>query len=344
MVTKKYDEIFSRVVKSKNIHESVLFIQNGNGDFSYKNEYGGKSIDAPLLMASITKLFTTTCILILLEQGKLSLDDKVTRFFDDGKLSGLHLYKGQEYTAKLTIAHLLFQTSGLPDVSEEGKNNLRKRVLQEDMNITIDEIIAFTKEMKPHFAPDTLNRSHYADINFDILGQIIESLTNSSLEDVYKSFIFEPLKLEKTYLPIDEDDFIPSIYFKNNALSLPKYIKSCRASGGAITTAREMMVFIKAFFGGDLFNQEIFNQLEMYKKLQISFYPIQYGGGYMRIPLGGFTMLFTGKGELIGHSGSTGSFAFYYPEKDLFFVGDVNQTANPATAVRMAIRLAVSSK
>ncbi|MDW0118532.1 serine hydrolase domain-containing protein [Sporosarcina thermotolerans] len=344
MVTKQYDKIFSRIVKSKQIHESVLFIQNRNGDFSYKNEYGGKSIDAPLLMASITKLFTTTCILILLEQGKLSLDDKVTRFFDNGKLNGLHLYKGQEYTAKLTIAHLLFQTSGLPDVSEEGKNNLRKRVLHEDMNITIDELIALTKKMKPLFAPNTMNRSHYADINFYILGQIIESVANSSLEGVFTSFIFEPLGLEKTYLVIDEDDFIPSIYFKNNALSLPKYIKSCRASGGAITTAREMMVFIKAFFGGDLFNKEIFRELEKYMKLQISFYPIQYGGGYMRIPLGGFTMFFIGKGELIGHSGSTGSFAFYYPEKDLFFVGDVNQSANPATAVRMAIRLAVSSK
>lgn len=88
MVTKKYDEIFSRVVKSKHIHESVLFIQNRNGDFSYKNEYGGKSIDAPLLMASITKLFTTTCIIKLLEQGKLSFDDKVTHFLIKGILVG----------------------------------------------------------------------------------------------------------------------------------------------------------------------------------------------------------------------------------------------------------------
>lgn len=344
MVTNKYDEIFSHVVKSRQIHESVLFIQNGNGDFSYKNEYGGKSIDAPLLMASITKLFTTTCILLLLEQGKLSLDDKVTRFFDYGNLSGLHLYKGQEYTSKLTIAHLLFQTSGLPDVSEEGKNNLRKRVLQEDMNITIDELIALTKKMKPHFAPDTLNKSHYADINFDILGEIIESATNSSLKDVFKEFIFKPLGLEKTYILIDEEDFIPNVYYKNKALSLPEYLKSCPASGGGISTTREMMVFIKAFFGGDLFNKEIFNQLEKYKKLQISYYPIQYGGGYMRIPLGGLSMFFMGKGELIGHSGSTGSFAFYYPEKDLFFVGDVNQASNPATAIRLAMRLAVSSE
>ena len=73
-------------------------------------------------------------------------------------------------------------------------------------------------------------------------------------------------------------------------------------------------------------------------------YPIQYGGGYMRIPLNGLPTLFMGKGELVGHSGSTGSFAFYFPDKDLFLVGDVNQLANPALAIRLVMRLAMSVK
>jgi hypothetical protein len=51
-----------------------------------------------------------------------------------------------------------------------------------------------------------------------------------------------------------------------------------------------------------------------------------------------------GKGELIGHSGSTGSFAFYYPIRDLYFVGDLNQMANAALPVRLSMQLAVSSK
>ena len=72
--------------------------------------------------------------------------------------------------------------------------------------------------------------------------------------------------------------------------------------------------------------------------------PIHYGAGYMRIPLDGLATLFMGKGELIGHSGSTGSFAFYYPESDLFFVGDVNQMEKPALPVRLVMRLAMSIK
>ena len=344
METKKIEKIFNQAIKSKQLHECVLFIENSNGDFSYKNDYGDKHVDSPLLMASITKLFTTACILILREQGKLSLDDEITEYFDSITLSRLHLYKGQEYSSKLTIANLLFQTSGLPDAFEEGKNTIKKRVLREDTHFTFEEIITLTKQLKPHFTPDTMKRAHYADVNFDILGEIIENITNSTLADVYKSLIFEPLGLMKTYLPESENDFVPNIYYKDTAIFRPKFIKSCPASGGGISTARELMIFIKAFFGGKLFKKDIFHQLEKYNKLQTSMYPIQYGGGYMRIPLNGLPTLFMGKGDLIGHLGSTGSFALYFPEKDLYLVGDVNQLANPALPIRLAMRIAISIK
>ncbi|MBS4208595.1 serine hydrolase domain-containing protein [Bacillus sp. FJAT-50079] len=336
--------MFNRTIKSKQIHDCVLFIENTNGDFSYNNEYGDMNLDSPLLMASITKLFTTTCILILREQGQLSLDDKVTSFFDNNTLSGIHKYKGKEHSSKLTISSLLFQTSGLPDAFTESKNSLKKRVLCEDIHINFDEVISLTKQMKPHFAPNTMKRAHYADVNFDILGEIIEAITNSSLEDVYKSLIYEPLGLVKTYLPKSEHDFVPDIFYKGNVISRPNFIKSCRASGGGISTARELMIFIKAFFGGNLFKKDVFHQLEKYNKLQTSMYPIQYGGGYMRIPLNGLSSLYMGKGELIGHSGSTGSFAFYFPDSDLFLVGDLNQLANPALPIRLAMQLAISNQ
>lgn len=53
--------------------------------------------------------------------------------------------------------------------------------------------------------------------------------------------------------------------------------------------------------------------------------------------------MFQGKGNLIGHTGSTGSFAMYYPEKDLYIVGDMNQMANPSLAIRLLMRLALDA-
>ncbi len=187
-------------------------------------------------------------------------------------------------------------------------------------------------------------RAHYANINFEILGKIIEIVTNSPLEEVFRQLIFDPLGLKNTYLPKDEDDFIPYIYYKDTAFYRPKLLMSIRASGGCVSTARELMVFVKAFFKGKLFNNTVFHELKVNNRLQASMLPIHYGSGYMRVPLNGFATLFMGKGELIGHSGSTGSFAFYYPEKDMFFIGDVNQMENPATPVRLVMRLAMSMK
>ncbi|CAM3184133.1 serine hydrolase domain-containing protein [Filibacter tadaridae] len=339
----KLKKIFEKTTKNNLIHESVLLIENSNGDFSYHNGYGGKKTDTPFLLASITKLFTSTCILILREQGKLSLDDKIAKYFQEDTLRDLHVYKGQEYSMDLTLSNLLFHTSGLPDVIEEGSSKAKKRVIDKDRKIGIDEIIIKTKQLKPHFAPDNGKKAHYANINFDILGKVIEIVTDSTLEDVYKQYIYDPLGLKNTYLPIDENDFVPFVYYKDTSLYRPKMVRSIRASGGCISTARDLMIFIKAFFGGRLFNKAVFRGLDINNKLQATMSPIHYGAGYMRIPLGGLATLFMGKGELLGHSGSTGSFAFYHPVSDLFFVGDVNQIANPALPVRLAMRLAMST-
>jgi CubicO group peptidase (beta-lactamase class C family) len=150
--------------------------------------------------------------------------------------------------------------------------------------------------------------------------------------------------LKNTYLPESENDFVPNIYYKDKAIHRPNFVISSRASGGCVTSAREMMIFLKAFFSGGLFKISFFDKLSSFNKLQASMGPICYGSGYMRIPLNGFTTLFMGKDELKGHSGSTGSFAFYYPIKDLFIIGDLNQMANEALPVRLSMRIATMVK
>jgi CubicO group peptidase (beta-lactamase class C family) len=116
---KTLDKIFNKTIASSQIHECVLLVENTRGDFSYSNGYGGKNINSPLLMASITKLFTTTCILALQEQERLFLSNKISDYFDDATLKGIHIYNSKEYSYELTISDLLFQTSGLPDEFEE---------------------------------------------------------------------------------------------------------------------------------------------------------------------------------------------------------------------------------
>lgn len=343
-ITKVIDNIFKKTADLKQVHECALYIENMNVDFSYRNSYGDREIDDPFVIASITKLFTTTCILAMKDENLLSLDEKVSYYFSDETMKGLHIYNGVDYSWDLTIANLLFQNSGLPDYYDEGKSSVKRFILSEDFYFDIEKKIESVKKLKPHFAPGTLNKAYYSDVNFDMLGEIIEIVLDMSLEEAYKKYIFKPLGLTNTYLPKNEDSFVPSMYYKDKIITRPKFISSSKASGGAISTTNDLMIFIKSFFNGKLFNKENFKELMKYNKLQSSMGPINYGGGFMQIPLEGIYTLFQGKGELIGHSGSTGSFAFYFPLKDMFITGNINQVADQALPIRFIMKLAFALK
>ena len=331
---------FNAATRSKQIHEAVLLVENGSGDFSVNCGYG-KDIHSPFFTASVTKLFVTACILILREQNKLSLDNNISDYLDKSILDGLHVYKGKEYSHSLTISDLLFQTSGLPDGLIEG--GFLKLLVGKDSEITFEAVLDKTKALRPHFAPNTPKKTYYSDMNFRLLCKIIEKLTGTPLAQAYQVCVFAPLGMTNTYLPSSSDDFIPSIYFKNKTLYPQKYLTGTY-NYDVISTAADVMRFLKAFFGGALFSKDIFEKLSVYRKLQITMGPTYYGGGYMQIPLNSIFTLFMGKGELIGHSGHSGSFAFYYPHKDLFFVGDVNQLANPGLPIQLVMKLAMAMK
>ena len=340
MKTKSYGDLFDKYIQSKRIYESVVLIEKGTGETIFSKVYGGKDIDSPIIAASITKMFTAACIFILIQQGYIKLDDNLLNFYEPAYLNGLHFYKGKDYSFDLKISDLLYQTSGLADIYEEGKNNIKKQAIISDKFLTFDKNIALTKEKEAHFPPNYKNNAYYADINYNILGDIIEKVTKCSLERVFEKYIFSKINMTKTYLPVSEKEYIPMAYYGDKQLYRPQFIMCSKASGGCITSTRDLMRFIQAFFHGELFDKKILES-KLYRKLQLSMFPIYYGSGYMRIKMGGFSTSFLGQGDLIGHSGSTGSFAFYYPSKELFFVGDFNQMKYPALPIRFVIQLAM---
>ncbi|MCL2485782.1 MAG: beta-lactamase family protein [Endomicrobia bacterium] len=340
----KITKIFDSITKSKKVHEANIYIENTSGNFTYNRGYGGKDLNSPFVIASVTKLFTTACVLILKEQGLLSLSNKVSGYFDENVMKSLHVYKRKDYSDKLTISDLLFQVSGFPNALEEGRGKIIDDIIREDVSFTFEDIIARSKKLGPLFAPRSGRKCHYSDVNFELLGEICRKITGLALNEVYKKYIFTPLGLECTYLPVSANDFIPNFYYKDKSLARPKSVISCNASGGCVSNSYELMKFIKAFFGGKLFSADIFKELSVYRKVQFSMGPIYYGGGYMQIPMGGWLTLFMGSGELIGHSGSTGSFAFYYPLKDLYMVGDTNQLASPGLPIRLMLKIAMGIK
>lgn len=338
---KSYEDLFDKYIRTKKIFESVVLIKNGTGETMFSKAYGEKTIDSPIVAASITKMFTAACIFTLIQQGyNITLNDSLLDFYEPAYLRGLHVYKGKDYSCELKISDLLYQTSGLADIYEEGKDNIKRQAIISDTFITFEKNIALTKEREAHFPPNYKANAHYADINYNILGDIIEKVTKCSLESVFEQYIFSKINMSEIYLPVSEKEYIPMVYYGDKQLYRPQFIMCSKASGGCITTTRDLMIFIQAFFRGELFDKKMLDS-KQYRKLQLSMCPIYYGSGYMRVKMGGVSTSFLGQGDLIGHSGSTGSFAFYYPNKELFFVGDFNQMKYPTLPIRFVMQLAM---
>lgn len=324
---KKIRKVLNSTFKSKHIFGIVINIESGDGSISYKNSIGNLNNDSTYAIASITKMYTTSVILKLVSQGKLKLEDKINKYLSKDILSSLHVYNNIEYSNEITINHLLSHNSGLPDYYEEksvdGKS-CEDLFIDKDMSFTFNDKITRTKILKSHFIPGKKNKAFYSDINFDLLGVIIEKVTNKDLNQAFNEFIFKPLNLINTYLfSYNTSKSFSPIYHGKIPLHRPLSIASSEAEGGLISNAEENMIFLKAFFSGKIFPKEYLNDLYKWNRLQ--WFLLEYGVGIMRLKLSRLMSPILATPEILGHSGSTGTFAFYCPSKDLYITGAFNQ-------------------
>jgi len=321
----KLDKVLNKTLDQKKVFGAVVDIEAIDGEISWLNAVGNMKNDTPYAIASITKMFTTTVIIKLIEAGLLSFDDPMDKFFPPDYLSGLHVYKGTDHTGMITIRHLLSHTSGLPDFSTE-KNATGKTYFDElyekDRTITFDEALQRTKSLSPHFISGAKGKALYADINFDLLGEIAKAITDQDLKEIYDQFIIEPLELMHTSLCDPTSSFAP-IYLNTRPLNLALTLASAGAAGGIISTAQDTMKFLKAFYTGKLFKESYLPMLYQWNRIQ--WFPLEYGMGMMRCKMSRLMSPFFPAPEIIGHSGSSGTFAFYCPSKKLFITGTINQ-------------------
>jgi D-alanyl-D-alanine carboxypeptidase len=309
--------------------------------FTWEGAAGDIAIDQPYFIASTTKLFTSAIVLRLKAEGKLDLEDKIVRYIDEALVDGLHVYRGRDYGKDLTIKHLLAHTSGLPDYFQ-GKGasgeSLEDEIKQgHDQSWTFEQSIERTKSMKPLFVPGTPKKAHYSDANFQLLGHLIEAITQRSYSENCEETIIQPLGLSKTYLYKDPADVTPKIlYFRANELQIPKAMASFGPDGGMVSTSMDMLKFIEAFFSGRLFPAAYIEQLQVWKKI---FFPMKSGVG---IHLFKLPWLFNPTGAVppfIGHSGLSGALAYFCPKEKIFLAGTVNQVAYPDLSFRTMIKL-----
>ena len=356
---KLQQELDSLVKKNSDIFNPILGIESLENDFNWIGAAGNAYADDPLPMqddtpffiASITKMYTAAAVLILDERGDLSLEDPLSKHLPGSIVSGLHVIRNRDYSDQLTIYHLISQTSGLPDYflgkPRQGKSIYERLITEGDFGWDVEQVVDIAKNsLVPKFPPEPVGKrqtgkqAFYADTNYQLLGAILETVTDKHLSEVYSDLITDPLELPHTYLHGygKHDNIQPaSIYYKTMPIHLDKAMTSFGPDGGLVSTVADSLKFLRSYFAGKLFdNPATLERIMYWKKI---FFPMQYGLGLMRFKLPRFFSPFAASPELIGHSGATSAFLFQSDQGGIRIAGTLNQVDNQSRPVRLMLKL-----
>lgn len=184
--------------KSKVPGMSIVLV---SGNQSRYLNYGYANVEEQIVatantyyeLGSMSKAFTALGILLLEDEGKLSLEDPITKYLPWFQVYYKGIYEGRSInkTVELTIGNLLYHTSGIPfqtigDIPEGVSDDMLEKTVR---NLTGAYLDYYPGE-----------KYQYTTINYDILGLIIQSITGKSYEQFIQECILSPLELNHTYL------------------------------------------------------------------------------------------------------------------------------------------------
>jgi D-alanyl-D-alanine carboxypeptidase len=319
-------------------------------EFTYGNRSRVRSdpveLQDHIRVGSITKTWTGTIILQLVEEGRLKLEDPVSKFRDD-------VPNGEA----ITIEQLLNMRSGLYNYSESYELNL---ALDEtpDRVWTPEELVGIALPLPVYFPPD--EGYHYSNTNTVLLGLIAEDLEGMPLEEIVRARILDPLGMDNSAFPPSETTELASPHpqgymYMDNILTIastrlpadlvaaaesgelePNVVTDANASwtwaaGQGTSTAGDLAVWAKALAEGGVLDAET-------QKIRMdSLQPVDPENP--ESPLYGLAI--AKFGELYGHTGELPGFNTFMghdPVRDLTLVVWTNLAPaadgrDPATSI-----------
>jgi CubicO group peptidase (beta-lactamase class C family) len=245
-----FDKILTENYSGENPGVTALVYHDG--EVIYRKAFGMANLELKVPMnpenvfeiGSITKQFTSVSILMLIEQGKLSLDDEITKFIPDYPTNG----------KKITVHHLLNHTSGIK--SYTNMENFRSQA-RTDMSPV--ELIDVFKNEPMDFDPG--EEWNYNNSGYIILGHIIEEVSSKPYAEFVSENIFKPLGMKNSYygsksqlIPNRASGYSPIENGYRNAeylsMSLPY------AAGSLMSTIDDMLLWHKAVHKNTLIKAE----------------------------------------------------------------------------------------
>jgi D-alanyl-D-alanine carboxypeptidase len=320
------DTIANKVMKQKNIPGLAVAVALDDGT-TMARSYGFAELeqivpvqsDTIFPVGSISKTFTAIAVLMLQEEGKLSVTDKLIKYFPD--------YPSGE---GITLKHLLQHTSGIKEIVtiEPFKSNQMK-------DWTPQQLIAIMKTQPLDFEPG--QKAQYSNSGYILLGLIIEKVTGLPYADFIEQRITKPLGMSNTMMgsnslliPRRAAGYVFSGKTHKNAESVS--ISSLYAGGGIMSTPSDLVKLMRVFKGTVFLKQKSIDEMFGHVRLnngQEFFIP----GTGLDITYGyGLDILKKGNEIVPGKTGSISGFTAYiayYKEKGML----ITVTANLANSL-----------
>ena len=317
---------------------AMVLLHTPQGDFAFgygATELGGTippRADTHFRAASNTKTMTAAVIVLLVEEGKLRFDDPVSKYV-----------QGVPNGDEISIGELLKMRSGFYNYTSAPE--LAKTLDHDPTKVwTPEELLAIAFKRPPLFAPG--KEYDYCNTNYALLGLIAEKIEGAPLAEVFQERLFGPLGMNHTLLPANTSNTIPEPYSHGYLYGSSSYAvvdapypadlqaaaKSgtlkpnddteqnpsyAFAAGGAISTADDLAIWIRALVGGEIFNANYQRQWLDSLEPQDPAKPLgqKYGYGISQIIFGTNSMYFHG-GEMPGYN----SFMGYDPVNDVTLI------------------------
>ncbi len=270
---KKFEAVLKGVYPSDGPGATVIVTRKGKTLF--RRAYGKANIElgvpmepgSVLRLGSITKQFTASAVMALVEQGKLSLTDEITKYLPGYPVHG-HV---------ITIEHLLNHTSGIhsyTSIPGYMGNPVRS-------DLTTGELVDVFKELPMDFAPG--DQFRYNNSGFVLLGAIIEKVSGISYDDFIRSIIFEPLGMKDshyggTQLIVNRASGYQGadgIYENAGHVSMTQP----HGAGSLLSTVDDLLRWDSALYTNEIISQESLDRMTTRARLN-SGEEIDYGYGF----------------------------------------------------------------
>ena len=309
--TEKIDELLRTYHASGQFNGNALVLEKGK--VILESGYGYQNLDDKTLhysqtifqIGSVTKQFTAAIVLKLAEQGKISLTDKLSKYYPDFIKADI-----------ITIHHLLSHTSGIYNYTDDTS------FMQNEITTPVTEkrMLALFSAKELDFSPGS--QFKYSNSGYYLLGAIIRKVAGKSYEQVVKELIFQPIAMTHSGFDFihlkSRDKATGYAALSDEDIHKERMVDSTVSfSGGAIySTTGDLLKWHYA-----LLNNKVISR----KSLDIAFtvYKNNFGYGWVIDSVAGRKAIY--------HNGSIPGFTsnIYRVEKDNVCIILLNNSANP---------------